>query len=101
MTKTHFFIRLVPPRASFIQDMTAEERDLMQQHSVYTRAQFDAGKILVYGPVMDARGPFGMAVFEAESDAEVRRILDEDPTVKAGLNRYEVSPMRVAAARAT
>jgi hypothetical protein len=41
-----------------------------------------------------------MGVFDVADEAEARRIMDGDPSVRAGLNRYELSPMHVAAARA-
>jgi uncharacterized protein YciI len=99
MGKQHFFVKLIPPRATFPMDMTPEERVLMQEHSRYTRERFDAGKILLYGPVMAQGGAFGMAVFEAVDEAEVRQVLENDPTVLAGLNKFEIHPMRVGAAQ--
>jgi hypothetical protein len=99
MGKQHFFVKLIPPRATFPMDMTPEERGLMQEHSRYTRERFDAGKILLYGPVMAPGGAFGMAVFEAVDEAEVRQVLENDPTVLAGLNKFEIHPMRVGAAQ--
>jgi hypothetical protein len=30
MAKQHFYFKLIPPRASFAQDMTAEEQRLME-----------------------------------------------------------------------
>lgn len=43
MSKQHFFCRLIPPRAAFPQDITAEEKLLMQEHARYTREGFIAG----------------------------------------------------------
>jgi uncharacterized protein YciI len=80
-------------------DMTPEERVLMQEHGRYTRESFDAGKILLYGPVMAPQGAFGMAVFEVTNEEEVRQILENDPTVRAGMNKFEIHPMRVGAAQ--
>lgn len=80
-------------------DMTEDERKLMQEHTAYTRSAFDAGKVLIYGPVMARSGAFGMAVFEVKDETEVRQFLENDPTVKAGLNRFEYHPMRVGAAQ--
>jgi uncharacterized protein YciI len=99
MSKQHFFVRLIPPRATFPMDMTPEQRVLMQEHARYTREGFDAGKILVYGPVMAPAGAFGMAVFESSDEAEVRLFLENDPTVRAGLNSFEIHPMRLGAAQ--
>jgi hypothetical protein len=35
-----------------------------------------------------------------ENEAEVRAFGENDPSVLVGLNRFEISPMRVTAARA-
>jgi uncharacterized protein YciI len=80
-------------------DITPEEKVLMREHVRYTKESFDAGKILIYGPVMAPGGAFGMAVFEVADEAEVRAVLENDPTVLAGLNRFEIHPMRVGAAQ--
>jgi len=99
MSKQHFYFKLIPPRVSFGADMTAEERGLMMEHVRYTREAFDAGKILIYGPVMASAGAFGFAVLEMEDAAEVQKFGDEDPSVKAGMNTFEFCPMKIGAAR--
>jgi hypothetical protein len=43
-------------------------------------------------------GAFGVAVFEVENEAEVRKIAENDPTIRAGLNRFECYPTRLAEA---
>jgi hypothetical protein len=40
-----------------------------------------------------------MAVFEVADEAEVRGVLENDPTVRGGLNMFEIYPMRVGAAQ--
>jgi uncharacterized protein len=100
MAKMHFFFRLIPPRASFPFDITAEEQRLMDEHSRYFDEQFASGKLLLYGPVLATGGAFGLAVLEVESEDEVRQFGENDPSVKGGLNRFEFYPMRVAKARA-
>jgi uncharacterized protein len=99
MSKQHFYFRLIPPRATFGEDMTGEERALMMEHVRYTREAFDAGKILIYGPVMASAGAFGVAVLEMEDAAEVQKFAEEDPSIKAGMNRFEFCPMKIGAAR--
>lgn len=79
-------------------DVTAEEKLLMQEHARCTKEKFPAGKILIYGPVMAATKAFGMAVSEAEEEAEVREALENGPSVRAGMNTFEIYPMRVGAA---
>jgi uncharacterized protein YciI len=78
-------------------DMNAVESTLMQ-HFEYTRAHFQAGKVLVYGPVMAAEGSFGMGVLYVADEAEAR-LIEKDPTVKRKLNRYEISPMFIDGAQ--
>jgi len=72
----------------------------MDEHGRYFQEQFEAGRLLLYGPVMATSGAFGLAVLEVDNEAEARRFGDGDPSVRAGLNRFEIHPMRVAAARA-
>lgn len=98
MAKQFFFMRLIPPRPTFTQDMTDGERALMIEHGAYVRKFFEAGTVLIYGPVIDAAGSFGMAVLEMEDLAEVDRFAQGDPSVKAGMNRYTISPMRIGGA---
>ena len=98
MSKQHFFVRLIPPRPTFPMDMTAEERSLMMEHVKYTHESFSEGKVLIFGPVMCA-APFGMAVFEAADESEVKATLENDPSVRAGLNKFEIAPMRIGAAQ--
>jgi uncharacterized protein len=96
----HFFVRLVPPRATFAADMTADERAHMGEHVAYFGGLFAKGHVLIYGPVLDAEAGFGMAVIEAESAEDVRALMESDPTVRSGMNRYTVAPMIVGACRA-
>jgi uncharacterized protein len=100
MDKQHYFFKLIPPRATFPHDMTDNEGLLMKDHARYIREFFDEGKVLLYGPVMATDGTFGMAVLEVTDETEARQFGEADPSVRAGVNRFELSPMQVAAARA-
>jgi uncharacterized protein len=99
MNQQHYFVRLIPPRPTFPFDMTEDEKRLMKEHVAYMQAHFQAGAVVIYGPVLAAEAPFGMGVIQAVDEVAAREILDGDPTVRMGLNRYELSPMRVGAAR--
>jgi uncharacterized protein YciI len=77
--------------------MTADEQATMGAHGAFLHGQLAAGTLVVAGPVMDPTGVFGMAVFEAESLDEVRRLLDGDPAKAVG--HYEISPMGPTVAR--
>jgi uncharacterized protein len=88
----HFFVKLIPHRTTFAQDMTSDEREIMMQHAGYWRELMNKKIVLVFGPVMDPAGVFGMGVIEAEDEATVRSLLDKDPAIV--LNHYEICPMR-------
>ncbi|SEG43442.1 YCII-related domain-containing protein [Bryocella elongata] len=90
-----FFGRLIAPRATFAQDMTPAEMALMQQHAAYWADQFKTGKVLLLGRVMDPKGAYGIWILQTASEAEARAMIEGDPTIKAGLNHYELTPMHV------
>ena len=94
-TKT-WFIRLIPPRSTFLKDITDAETQLMKEHYVYWKEQFDKGVCLFGGPVLDPKGVYGVLVVVAASEDEARAIGSADPSVKSGLNRIEVAEMKVA-----
>ncbi|MFZ0960551.1 MAG: YciI family protein [Terriglobia bacterium] len=100
MAKQHYFSQLIPSRPTFPGDITEEESYLIDEHFRYFQKHFAAGRLLLFGPVMATGGAFGLAVLEVETEAEALQFGEGDPSVKAGLNRFEISPMRVAAARA-
>ncbi|MFE8596567.1 YciI family protein [Archangium violaceum] len=97
MASSFFFTRLVPNRPDFPMSMTADEQATMRAHSEFLQGQLAAGMLVVAGPVLDPKGVFGLAVFEAESMDAVHRLLERDPARAIG--RYEVLPMASAFAR--
>ncbi len=100
MDKHHYYFKLIPPRATFPHDITDEERELMDKHSDYFKQQFEAGKLLLYGPVMAPEGAFGLGILEVADESEARQFGEQDPSVRAGLNRFTICRMSVAGARA-
>jgi uncharacterized protein YciI len=93
--KLRFLLKLVPPRTTFADDITPEEGKLMQEHADYWKAQFATGCVLIIGPVLDPKGVWGMAVLETTTEEEARTLAMNDPSVKAGLNKVELSPMKL------
>jgi hypothetical protein len=85
-----FLFRLIPPRADFAQTMTADEQKAMAEHMTYWEQLMSDGKVLVYGPVADPEGVWGMGVMRVADRAEVLEIGERDPSVAAGVNTFEV-----------
>jgi uncharacterized protein YciI len=100
MTKQHYYFKLIAPRPTFPMDMTDQERALMEEHGAYCAREFEAGKLLLYGPVMAPGGAFGVGILEVTDADEARLFGESDPSVRAGMNRFEFYPMRVSNARA-
>jgi len=96
----HFFCKLHPPRPTFGQDLTPAEGKLMQEHGAYLRTFAEQGTAVVFGPVADPKGFFGVGIFELPDDADINAICAGDPTIKSGLGfRYEIHPMPRAVVR--
>ncbi|MDN3584831.1 YciI family protein [Mucilaginibacter flavus] len=91
MKKLHFAVKLLSPRTTFPGDMTTEEHAIMQQHVAYNKSFLDEGIILVYGPVMDPAGVYGLGIFEVDDEEQVKTILNGDPA--STIARYEYYPM--------
>ena len=100
MNTKQFFFKLIPLRATFPHDITPEEESLMDEHAAYFRKHFDEGRLLLYGPVMAPDGAFGIGVLEVAGEADARAFGENDPSVRGGLNRFEIYPMFVSGARA-
>ena len=90
--KKHFFVKLVPPRSTFIMDMNENEKDIMQKHVVYWAELLEKGIAIAYGPVLDPQGAFGVGVLCVDSEEEFQQLIADDPA--NGLNKFEYAPMR-------
>ena len=97
-----FFCRMNPPRADFAQTMTDAERALMGRHAAYLKAAQEKGIAVLFGPVGDPKGAWGLGVLECADMAEARALTDSDPTVQSGQGfSYDVYPILSANLRAS
>jgi len=80
----YFFCKLTPPRTTFMIDMTDAERQLMRQHVAYWAELAAKGTAIVFGPVADPQGGYGVAVIEAPDEAAVRELSTHDPVIQSG-----------------
>jgi uncharacterized protein YciI len=88
-----FVFRLLAPRPTFALDMSDEEREIMGRHAAYWRPYVDSGQMVVFGPVLDQTGSWGLGVLEAEDEDEVRGFAAGDPVVTSGTAEIEVGKM--------
>jgi uncharacterized protein YciI len=88
-----FVFRLQAPRPNFALDMSDEERQIMGRHAAYWQPLVDAGRMVVFGPVLDATGSWGLGVVEADDEDEIRAFAAGDPVVTTGTASIEVGKM--------
>lgn len=88
-----FVLRLIAPRPDFAQTMTDAEREIMGRHAAHWKPYLDSGQMVVFGPVLDGTGSYGLAVLEAEDEAEIRAFAAADPVVTTDTASFEVGTM--------
>src|SRR4051794_17598814 len=88
-----FVFRLTAPRPTFALDMTDDEREIMRRHAAYWQPMIDAGRMVVFGPVLDSGGSWGLGVVEGDDEDELRAFAAGDPVVTTGTGNIEVGKM--------
>jgi uncharacterized protein YciI len=88
-----FVFRLKAPRPTFALDMTDEERQIMGRHAAYWQPLIEAGRMVVFGPVLDGTGSWGLGVVEADDEDELRQFAARDPVVTTGTADIEMGKM--------
>jgi uncharacterized protein len=77
--------------------MTDEESEIMSIHFAYMKKLLEDGVLIMAGPV--TTGEFGVSIFEADSEVDAMRIVNNDPAVAIGLMKPELYPYRVSLLR--
>jgi uncharacterized protein YndB with AHSA1/START domain len=89
-----YVCRLIPPRPTFAQDCTPEEGALMRDHVAYWMRHMQEGNVIVFGPVADPAGGWGLGVVRVPDEAALRNLEASDPVILAKCGfRYESLPM--------
>lgn len=99
MEKKYFLYKLYPPRPTFNLDLNEEEKNVMQQHMQYWVQLTDKRYSIVYGPVFDPKGVFGMAVIEVDDAEEANTLAESDPAVSSKVCTYELLAMQIGMMR--
>jgi len=90
----HFCVfRLKAPRATFALDMSDEERQIMVRHAEHWRPLIESGQMVIFGPVLDSSGSWGLGVVEADDEQSLRAFAADDPVVTTGTGTVEIGKM--------
>jgi hypothetical protein len=74
--------------------MTPAEAQLMAEHAAYWTRFAERGTAVVFGPVLDPKGPWGLGVLAVADESEARSLAAGDPVIKANSGfAYEILPM--------
>ncbi len=87
----YFFVKTNNPRPTFQFDKSPDEQATIAKHVTYWSEKAALGTAIVFGPVADPQGVYGILVCEVQNEAELRELLEHDPA--NGLLRYEVYSM--------
>jgi len=98
---SHYLYRLKAHRADFAQTMTEAEMATMMAHVEYWRGPLAEGRVLIFSPVADPEHSWGMAVVQADSEAELEELRAHDPAYLGGIGEVDwlLLPMPVLADR--
>jgi uncharacterized protein len=88
-----FVFRLQSPRPTFALDMSDEEREIMGRHAAYWKPLLDSGRMVIFGPVLDSTGSWGLGVVEADDEEELRAFAAGDPVVTTGTGTIEMGKL--------
>ena len=94
MEKKYYFLKTISPRPTFQQDMTTEERNIMVEHVAYWTDKADRGIAIVFGPVFDPKGGYGVGIIGVENEEQIYSLIADDPVTKSSLLKTEFYPMR-------
>jgi uncharacterized protein YciI len=88
-----FVFRLIAPRPTFAQDMNDEEREIMGRHAAHWQPRIESGQMVIFGPVLDGTGSWGLGVVEADDEDELRAFAAQDPAVTTGTAEVELGTL--------
>ena len=71
--------------------------DVMREHFAYLKQLHGKGDIVLFGLTLNPDpSAIGLCVFYADSEAQARSIMDNDPFIAKGVARGTLYPFRVA-----
>jgi uncharacterized protein YciI len=73
--------------------MTDDEREVMGRHAAHWHPLIDSGQMVVFGPVLDGSGSWGLGVVESEDEDALRAFAAKDPVVTTRTATIEMGKM--------
>lgn len=73
-----------------------EAMRIQKEHLNNIQRLSDEGKLIVAGPFLDDEDLRGIFIFDVESEAEVKELVETDLAIQTGRLRYEIRPWMTA-----
>ena len=89
--KKYFVVKLISEQLKNPAQFSEEDKVIMQKHSLFWKNLMEGGNVLVYGPVLDPNGAYGLGIVTAEDKEVVYQMLSGDPAKQ--IAHHEVSEM--------
>ncbi len=64
----------------------------MMQHMGYWQEHMKEGRVIVFGPVFEPTGVYGLGIVAVNSEKELSDFMNNDPALQ--INRFECYPMK-------
>lgn len=98
--KSQFYIVIKPYRHDFITNPKEEEDKIMSDHFLYLKSLLEQNKLFFAGPTLIPDDPFGVIILETETEEEARKLLENDHSIKAGIQKIDdFRPIRLSLTR--
>ena len=65
----------------------------MERHAAHWQPYLESGRMVVFGPVLDDDGSFGLGVVEADDEDKLRAFVAADPVVTTGTAQIVVGKL--------
>jgi uncharacterized protein YciI len=88
--KTYTFVML--KKGNKLDQDSTELALLQKQHLEHLSKMAETGDLNVAGPFLDRGNWRGILIFNTDDAEKVKRLVEEDPAVKAGRFSYEIHP---------
>ena len=75
---------------------TSHEEEIVETHFQYLKGLTETGTMILVGRTQPMNEEtFGIAIFEAASEEDAHRIMENDPAVQGGIMTAKLFPFRV------
>ncbi len=65
----------------------------MGRHAAHWQPYIESGQMVIFGPVLDDTGSWGLGVVEADDEEELRAYAARDPVVTTGTGTVQIGKL--------